>query len=128
MSLTCSGENGCLFFKVNGFTNITNGLYYMKLIIATFQHYSPSLLTAKFGGTVSETIIIGHHTMNEKTTRRISTFVTSTSAPSSNNSLLDYATYATPAVAGFLILLFVIALVGTILFFYRTKDKKRYII
>ncbi|MCG8623311.1 MAG: hypothetical protein MJE68_15135 [Proteobacteria bacterium] len=67
--------------------------------------------------------------MSEKITRHnniMSTIVTATSAPGSNNSLLDYATYATLAVAGLLILLFIAALVGTILFFCRTKDKKRY--
>ena len=26
MNLSCSGESGCLFFKVGGETNITNGL------------------------------------------------------------------------------------------------------
>jgi hypothetical protein len=48
----------------------------------------------------------------------------STEAPGSSNAILDYATYTIMAVAGFLVLLFVTVLVGTILFFCRAKDKK----
>ena len=84
------------------------------------------LLTVKFGGSVPGTIIIGQHTVSEKPAKSTSTFITSTNTPGSkvNDSLIDYATYAIVAIAGFLILLFVTVLVGTILFFCDTKDKK----
>ena len=67
-------------------------------------------------------------TIIEKTATAQSTLTLtmSTDAPGSSDAVLDYATYAILAVAGLLVLLFITTLVGTILFFCRTKDKKRY--
>jgi hypothetical protein len=77
-------------------------------------------------------IIRGQHTdiddtVIEKipTAHSSSTLTMSTDAPhDSSNAILDYTTYAVMAIAGLLILLFVIVLVGTILFFCHAKDKK----
>ena len=60
------------------------------------------------------------------TARSTLTLAMSTDAPGSSDAVLDYVTYAILAVAGLLILLFITALVGTILFFCHAKDKKRY--
>ena len=43
----------------------------------------------------------------------------------SSSMMLDIATYAIVGIAGFLILLFVLVLLGTILFYRQTKDKRR---
>ena len=89
------------------------------------------IFTAKFDGSVPGIIytVEEQHTTNEKTTgiTSVSALATSTGSDATGSSIavLDVATYGILAVAGFLILLFVIALIGTSLFFCCTKDKKR---
>ena len=70
--------------------------------------------------------IVGRHTTTEKTTQNTLDHAMSTDAPGSSTAVLDITTYAILAIAGFLSLLFVTVLFGTILFYcYGTKDKRR---
>ena len=84
-------------------------------------------VTAKFDGYIPGNKR-GQYSVVEKTTIHVqssSALAMFTDASGSSISVLDYATYAILAIAGFLILLFITVLVGTILFFCHTKDKKK---
>ena len=63
--------------------------------------------------------------VEEENTHSTSPQAVSTDASDSSVAVLDIATYAILAIAGFLILLFVIILTGTILLFRCTKEKRR---
>ena len=85
--------------------------------------YVVYMITAKFHGAVLSTVQTS--TSEEVKQSTLMFAETTVTTNSSSLAILDIAMYAILAIAGFFVLLFVTVLLGTILFYCGTKDKRR---